>query len=577
MSNVSDIKIIPSTLKYKSAPEVDNNITIELDEKQQLLIETDRSSNVDLAQVYDDERQRSTTFRPTAKLNFLFENVFFGTTSYKPFENQLYYLQPESSVINLSLWSGFPQYQEFNFIRNDYDIPNYTTQGTNPPHVDFAAISSTTYNWSVYLSYPFRNNLTKTLQHYDGNLNITWTAQEGIPFYIENTVFNGSNYISFRCPMNHGLTENEFVELSIAYNGTKVFQVSTLGDESFGSELYIFNIENIGYTGNTFANGVKGTFKRIIDINYSSETKSEYYVREHKILTEDSDTILVKSGFEQNGFNTQKIYQYSALTPNNVGRIAEKDGNQTYTITFKKDIDINDLLDNQTRPLTELFVTIVNKGYFGWFNFAPLTGSPALKFGYEFNIPKLANQSNPWWSNTNNLSWTNIPTNSYTRGGFTFNYNKSLPVGFIIDGDFCEFNNTEQAERVISKINHKLRYNPSVFKIQTNLTPNPPGYYYQVHFPITLRVFSNYIETANNEEITAAPSYAYYSESQQSFLWRDIYTYGYRDNDERGVDYPFINGNHYPYGEIFFRLSSGYEDYTRNLQLIVQPKFDKCA
>lgn len=415
------------------------------------------------------------------------------------------------------------------------------------------------------------------MQHYDGNLNITWTAQDGIPFYITNTILNGSNYISFVCPMNHGLSENEFVELSISYNGTNVFQVSYLGDESFGSELYIFNIENIGYTGNTFANGVKGTFKRIIDINYSGDTKSEYYVREHKILTEESDTILVKSGFELSPFNTDRKYEYSALTPNNIGRISEKDGNQTYTLTFKKDIDINGMLDNQKRPLTELYVTIINKGYFGWFNFVPIPNSPALKFGYEFNILKNPTQTNPWWSNTNQLSWTNIPTKNYTRGGFTFNYNDTLPVDFTLDGDFCEFNNTEQTERIISRINHKLRYNPAVFRIQTNLTPNPPGYYYQVHHPITLRVFSNYVETATIEQIDAAPNWSYFSDSQQSFLWRDIYTYGFVDDEDNGVDYPFINGSHYPYGEIFFRLSSGYEDFEKNLQLIVQPKFDRCA
>lgn len=577
MSNVDNIKIIPSTLRYESAPEIEQTLTISFEQKQELFIEVDRSSSINLAQVYDNERQASTIFRPTAKLNFLFENVFYGTTQYKPFENQLYYYFPELSLTNLSAWSGFPQYQEFSFIRNDVDIPNYTTQGTNPPHVDFVTKSASSYNWSIYLSYPYKNNYTKTLQHYDGNLNITWTAQDGIPFYITNTILNGSNYISFVCPMNHGLSENEFVELSISYNGTNVFQVSYLGDESFGSELYIFNIENIGYTGNTFANGVKGTFKRIIDINYSGDTKSEYYVREHKILTEESDTILVKSGFELSPFNTDRKYEYSALTPNNIGRISEKDGNQTYTLTFKKDIDINGMLDNQKRPLTELYVTIINKGYFGWFNFVPIPNSPALKFGYEFNILKNPTQTNPWWSNTNQLSWTNIPTKNYTRGGFTFNYNDTLPVDFTLDGDFCEFNNTEQTERIISRINHKLRYNPAVFRIQTNLTPNPPGYYYQVHHPITLRVFSNYVETATIEQIDAAPNWSYFSDSQQSFLWRDIYTYGFVDDEDNGVDYPFINGSHYPYGEIFFRLSSGYEDFEKNLQLIVQPKFDRCA
>lgn len=59
---VNNFTIIPSSLQYKSAPSVDQDITVSLDEKQQLITEYTRSQTVSLAQVYDDERQSCTVF-----------------------------------------------------------------------------------------------------------------------------------------------------------------------------------------------------------------------------------------------------------------------------------------------------------------------------------------------------------------------------------------------------------------------------------------------------------------------------------------------------------------------------------
>jgi hypothetical protein len=60
-------------------------------------------------------------------------------------------------------------------------------------------------------------------------------------------------------------------------------------------------------------------------------------------------------------------------------------------------------------------------------------------------------------------------------------------------------------------------------------------------------------------------------------LWKDIYSYGYIDSDNRGVDYPFINGAHYPFADIVFlqypmsRDTSGY--FTNEIN---QPTTDDC-
>ena len=88
---MNNYKIIPSRLEYQSAPSIDQEIPISLEEKSQSIIEYDRSSTISLAQVYDDERQACLIFRPTFKLTYIYGNSYTGTTAYAPFQYNLYY------------------------------------------------------------------------------------------------------------------------------------------------------------------------------------------------------------------------------------------------------------------------------------------------------------------------------------------------------------------------------------------------------------------------------------------------------------------------------------------------------
>jgi len=581
MTKENNIEIIPSDLRRKFAPKRNQSVPIYLEQRQQEFVETDRSVGVNLLQLYDDERQRSTIFRPTFKLNFVFENVYTGITQYKPFENQLYYVDVEETIAEcFPNWKGYPQYKEFDFIREDYNVSGYTTKsGTTDPHVNFETKKSTNYNWSLYLSYPYKN-LTNIQLYYYNDKNIlqnNWISEQGIPFIIKNRKFNGRNIISFICPTIHNLNLGESIQIvNFDYNGQKIFAIDSLGDETFGSESFICNIANIGYTGTTFLDNVIGTFKRVINPANSADTTSKYYVREHKIITSESEFVLNKSGFELNGFNSDIKYQYSVFTPGKTGFVSEREGNKTYTINFNRDIDVNGLVDNQKRPITDLYLSIVNKGFFGWFNNPTGGQQKAIKFGFDFNINDV---NNNWWANTNLQSIEpNISVDTYNKPpNFNFYYNRSLNIGDVIYGDFCEWNDYEQTETVISNINHKIRFNPQVFEITTPPKTNPDGYYYKVHHPMKLRYFSTYVETASSNQKNVIPDYCYFSNNEKEFRWRDIYTYGFIDETNTGVDYPFLNGAHYPFTNVIFKLApEGYINYTKKLNLIEQPQTDDC-
>ena len=556
--------IVPSSQEYKAAPFVDQDISVTLEQQAQQIVEYDRSQSISLAQVFDDERQVSTIFRPTFKVNYIYANTYTGTTGYVPFRNNLYYVEPEQSSVS-GIWKGYPQFYEFDFFRPD----------VKDQHIEYKAKSAYTYNWTYYVSYAHSNNYDKVLSYTLNNSSYNWIASEGIPFSINNGTQNGSNIIQFQCIAPHGLTVGEYVELSFFYNQTNLFQVFSLGNDDFGGGVYVFNIYNFGYTGTTFANGVTGTFKRVINPDNIIETKSKYYVREHKILTDVDGTVMSKNGFEKNVFNEERKFEYSSITPNQVSRISQKTSSNSYNVTVNYDLNLNNVLDNQKRPVSELFLTIINKGYTGYFN-QPNNGI-GLKQGWEFN---LTTPISGWWELTNNYSDTNIQTSNYTLTNGTtetFYYNQDLSIGDLIDGDFCEWNDYAQVERVVSTYYQKLNYNQNIFQTTDTYSTNSPGFYYKPHTSMTIRVFSDYVETANVGQVENVPFYSFYSNSDQQFRWRDLYTYGFKDNLERGVDYPFLNSAQYPFKEVFFRLiPEGINYNTLGIQYPIKPLIDEC-
>jgi len=569
MSNRIDTKIILGKERFKSAINTDLSINLPLDNTQKEIDEFDRSVVLTLSDIFDEERQSCSTFRFTFNLSFLFFNSYFGTSQYDNFRNQLYYVDPEKSF-QTDIWSGYPQYQEFDFIRSDNDVAGYTKNPNS--HLLFINERSTFYNWNLYLTYPYLNDSNKRLRwDLSQSQNIVWAASQGIPYQIINPyTSNGQNFISLKCPVKHNFSVGQYVE--ITYNNKKyIEEVLSIGNEGYNSDHYIINISPVKLL-NILPNGQTGTLKRIVDINSSGESISIYYVRKHRVITNHDDVNLNKAGFQQNGFGVKNQYQFSGITPNNVSRIAQRHGNQTYNVTFKRDINVLPLRDNLNRPVSEMYLTVINKGFFGWFH-EPITNNIGMREGYEFN---LTNFISPYWSNNNTLmNISNIQLGNYSSNGRTFYYNQNLTIGDVVNGDFCEFNQYEQKEYVLSDFYHKMYFNKNHFTINGIDINNPPGYYYKPHHKVQLRNYSDYLEEAPIDDVAGVPDYAYYSQSKGALIWRDIYTYGYLDDRGVGVDFPFINGTHYPSENIIFRLKPE-GNVQQDITAIATPTIDEC-
>lgn len=572
------LRIVRGSDRYAGAADTDLFIQVPIENTKKQQIEGDRNVLLNLEERFNHERQISTKFRITGKITNLINNSVSGKCSnYSPFENVLYYIDAEGTVIdsngnpNNAVWKGYPQYDEFSFFRVK-SIEN---------HVDFVSRSASTYNWSLYMTYPYSNDYNQIMTYTDDEYEIPnqFTVSDGIPYVIKNRKVNGKNMISFYCGFKHNINKGDYIYLQTPINGHNLFEVYTLGDQSYGNEDRVLNVYNYGLTGNTINDGAVGNLKRVINPNNSGETMSEYYVRKHKTLTEVSNVDLHKMGFEMSNFPVKKQLEYSGLTPNNVQRISIKDNRICFGFSFDRDVDIISLVDNLDRPITELFVTIINKGYMGWFNNPVIANSTTgIEVGWDFNFRK--NTVDTWWAKNNLNNKDNIPVDYYTKVGdngnpINFYYNKDLPIGSVIKGDICEWNKFDQKETVLSKISHKYSFNSSVILTSGDINL-PDGYAYNPHHSIPIRVYSDYIETGDVNKVDGVPDYSFYSEYEGQWKWRDIYEYGFIDTDGNGVNHPFLNNRHYPFSQVLFLQTPIIKNNNVFNDIIFSPIIDNC-
>ena len=564
----TEIRIVRGENRFAGASNTDTQINVDLQSQRKNLIEGDRSVIVNIEERFNIERQRSTKFRIAGKITNIFDNTISGITSYQPFRNSLFYVDALNTVTNGSLWKGYPQYDEFSF---------YRTRGIDG-HVNFVNKSASTYNWMSYVSYANSKKENQYLKHtvnFESGTSVnSFVVTDGVPYYILNKQNRGKNIITFYCGFKHNLKLGDWIYTKNEIDGKRYFEVYSLGDESYGNEDTVFSIFNYGFEDPLFGNYATGNFRRVGDINNKIETTSEYYVRTHKILTEISNSDLTKLAFERNPFPVKKQLEYSALTPNNVQRTSVKDGTLTVGFSFDEDINISGLTDNLERPITELFVTILNKGYMGWFNNPYINGNTTgIQVGWDLNFKD--KEIDDWWRIDNLNNRDNIPNSYYDLNGERFHYNSNLSKGDEIMGGVCEFNPYEQIETVLSEINHKISYNPQIFDNPSdNLLPD--GYTYRPHYSVPLRVYSDYIETGDRETVDLVPDYAFYSKYENQWRWRDIYQYGFIDSNGNGLNNPFINGCHYPFKEIIFLLTPMKRNINLLNNIIFSPLTDDC-
>jgi len=551
----------------KSSVNTDTLLKVNIEGSERLLPTNDIYRIVNVAERFNTERQRCKYYRLIGTINPLVSNPLFNLNdpllldkytwagfnsldfldwSY-PHDGDVnddgdftyngaikYYLKEKDGwfghfdpdITKASLCNYFdmePKRERFSFLPDVY--PFHGTAGQQPVK-----------NWELVITYP--KTMDKTHKLVNGGLLIIETL---------STEVSTRPMTAIGVAVRHNLSIGDTVRIvgTNGYDGEH--EVVTLGmsNGDYKDYYFVIDVPNTGTINNT------SRMKKLVN-----GVESEYYFRKfRKIKTkatpvmEQDDYETYQVGFSENFFNDQ-IIQY----------------------VFNEDIDVTDLTDNLGRPLSEIYLTMIktdSNGLFGHVSSGIET--PFMNKLTTSNINTFLKTDVPAINRIHNGGLLPFPSHTPLEINVTINNNNNVPNNIDYYGDLVEYNTTTLLEVPLSIVSHRFntvnRESPATLNYvaaqpstptgqpsynQTNLGPRQEGYFYQAHYQMKIRQFSNYIEEGD-DKTEGIPDYAY-NTGDGRYLWRDLIEIGFNQTDEKPLDYPFLNGSHYLYQNLCFHL-----------------------
>ena len=567
MSYGQPIRIVRVSQKYQGALDKDISISHTLENTTRDLLEAERNAVVNLNEQYFLEKEECTLYRPYGKISPLVDNTISGTVTDSKMLGFWTYYYPPAPLSTATEADGYPSISFFDF---------FTPTGMTTVH-GYAEPTSYKGNWKIYESYVVSGNSFVEMEYYtnlptdDG---IAFVSGDGIPFSVSGVTINGKEALQFICPVDHGLLDGEYILLQdrptinligavnqiTQINGSELVPVFSFGSEHYGTENKVFNVilrePTAGWT-----DGDVGVFKRLSDPNNSAETTSRYYVHTHELLSNTDESVVDRAAFELGVYTKrQRYYREDQSPPFGSGHTVVKNQTESYLFNFNKDLDIGGYLDNLNRPLSNIYITIL-----------------------AANEPRLWRSSSSVNSNVTTAgigwSWNFIPNGSIDPYPLN-NYEQLLTPNVIPQkgdkflGAFVEYNEFELRERVVSEVFHRLTFNNNLINSGGTGDVIQEGYYYQPHYTVPIRKFSNSIVTYKDYRFV--PPYATFSEYDNLWRWRSLLEIGFFDERDNGVDYPFVNGHHYTYKNINFFIKPDVNKSALTDEIIGPLSVDDC-
>lgn len=571
--------LLPSKL-FKKSNDADLNIRVGLDESEALLRNGDRDIVLDLAELFNKERQESKNYKIHGKIKMVFRNMYSGSTTYSYLQERLY-LNGDGSNNN---FDGFLPYNELAFLRNDVvrevTLPSSVTGatlGTYTPiriltgstgHTIVTPASAPYHNWNIYLSYaytgvtdyPMVYTLSGSPKTEFSNI-VHFKSGDGIPFRCQQT----DRYYIFTSPVEHGMSAGEFIILS----GTSItgditgrtFTINSVGNEIYNSDNYVINILKSQFNTGTTLSGIY-LGKRCLDKRNISGTTSQYYIHKLKTLTETKDYILDKIGFESPIWEDER----KLLFENSAGVndfLVVRNRMESLIYDFKEPFVLSGITNNLGFTPTDVYVSILFRNGNGYFDNPP-------KVGFKFNLHDTWIDEHFYGPTSYETSMTGVTTFTGATVGFSFSGGTALTTGTTLTGAFVEYNRKELKERIISESIHKITNPLTLFDYEQDNDEvfsgatfyNQFGLIYQPHYRIKLRELSPYTEFSKTNDIYNLPENTKYDSEDKVWRWRDLYDHGYIDPDGYGTDFSFLNNIHYVKRDINFYLRN--EAYYMN-------------
>ena len=553
-------KILLNSQRLPDNVNVTTQMQIGLDNTNKPIPLNDIDTTVDQYGQFQKERKESTKYRFYGVIKPVISNPIFNE-NVKIYEDENNNIKAKtilsSGIFEKDGWIGFyndePDEDALQFNDNKSALCDFFP--FDPGYDRLRMLDSDgKQNYLLKITYPFDSDNQKEIVK---GLNI----ERGVPviekFPIE---INGRLYTGFRTAMNHGLSSGDriqllnFIDLTspITLNlNTKFYRVFKLGNVTNNKKLRTFVID-VNPSDIDFVVG-QSTIKRVV-----KDKPSQYYIRKFRSITVDyKDYDLYPAAYGVTYFN-----------------------DDVAAFNFKTDVDVNGLVDNLGRPLSELYLSIIKNDND--------SDSSSLNSQYWANSVSVLSSSVTTSSpdengNTSIRFWTPIVAGYDLENDVNINYNirSYRDPNYVgssyfenIDesdtdfyADIVEYNANELLERRLEDVYHRINtiYREYLNSIDSNKENKNEGYIYNPFNLIQIREYSNYINPLVNlqsiidkygitnqlEVLELRKSFKipdYATEiSPNVFKWRDLLDIGFIDSSGGGVDYPFESGAHYMY------------------------------
>jgi hypothetical protein len=516
-------KILLSSAKSREAVNLDTYINFQINGNERLLPPNEINRVLDLSIQFNKERQECKLYRISGKINPLISNVLFnitGSDSWEIFSKPIFTSNNLNNGRVLSYSESIKKHLKEVDGWYGYNDPVLSGSGLcnffdmEPKRKRFSFLPDTTNtlnqfvkNWELTITYPFASDKT----HYIINGGVLLVSKKPV-------LVGGKPMTAIATPIKH----NFLTGSSVRIKGTNFdgdYEVKRLGldDGTYKDYYFCIDIETASVTLNTDSR-VKKIYKGF---------ECEYYFRLFKkVKTKTSPTIRLDDYEIYNLAFSENVYS-----------------DEIVQFIFNDDIDVNGLVDNLNRPLSELFLTVIKTSSNRVFT--------DVASGIEApDIPELRDiVTKPQFINIPIIQLIHTSTNSNVVSYKPLEMVNAASDGFY--GDIVEYNKTTLNETVLSTVVH--RFNTVNRETQGNQIASGPrveGYFYPAHHQIKIRDFSAYIEQGDENTI-GMPEYAV-DLGDGRFIWRDLLDIGTTDLNTETLNYPFVNGYHYIYQNYLF-------------------------
>jgi hypothetical protein len=459
-------KILLPSKRFLLASDEDVFLDVNLEQNHKLMPIDTLQKTVSSYEVYLDERSKSFDYRVYGNIFLVGTNIlcdFDGINGYESVVEAQYY-DPETELYRFTLDQVLINDNGWYFYKDNI-LPCNRTE-LEPKKERFDLIKKD--EWSLFVTYAAEKNVQPL---FFNGIDI----KDGIALMgAADAEVDGKVLSFFACPLTHNLAAGDSVNIYNQNGFVKKCTVYQVGTADNGYKKNVFFVdEKIDFISNVMID--KYRFKKVV-----GEVESEYYSRWYKKLTSLDDYDAFRTSFSKNIYNDTNV-----------------------SFVYPEGVDIEGLVDNLNRPLTELFVTVVK------------------------------NKSSDFWGETLSainvsISDINYDFNKVYQGGILNPVETLTTTQDLFFGNIVEYNKMDMLEV-------ELNFAVHLFNTQNRLDNTLyESYYYKPHYRYQIKDLSEII--FKEDGLLTPPDYA--ETINLIKQWRAI------TNTD---GYPYLNKHHYVY------------------------------